>query len=184
MMTTKSWTYHYTSWVIRSQITLHAIFWYPTTSRTLRIFPVFYIDWTILERPIDLSSLLYQDSLISKLVYGFTLFCSFSLVGISCARILKYGDPPVIDTFVSFKFLKIILLIVTRFLVQSYVLAMAVKSLMYWFVSHNQFFKPGQSSQMYKQIENLYYRGLCLPDCRADRTHPWLPLFLHQKQNR
>ena len=144
------------------------------------LFVLFFLIRSILERPIDLSSLLFKDSLTSKLVYGFTLFCSFSLVAISCGRILKSGKCPVIDTFVSFKFLKIILLIVTRLLVQSYALAMAVKSLMFWFVSQHQYFKPGQSSQMYKEVENLYYRGLCWPDNRAVPTPPRLTLFSQQ----
>ena len=117
----------------------------------------------ISERPIDLSSLLYENSIMSRLVYSLCLFSSFSSVGISCARILKCGEYPVIVTFVSFRFLKILLLLVSRFLVQSYVLAMAVKSLMYWFVSHYQYFKPGQSGQFYLEIENLYYRGICWP---------------------
>ena len=63
----------------------------------------------------------------------------------------------------SFKFLKIILLIVTRFLIQSYILAWAVKSLMYQFVSRYEYLKPGQSDKLYREIVNLYYRGLCLP---------------------
>ena len=122
------------------------------------------IDSNILERPtIDLSSLLYGDSIGSKLVYSFTLISSFTTVGISCARILKRGESPVIETYVSCRFMKIILLIVTRFLVQSYVLAIAVKSLMYGFVSHYQYFKPGQSARLYSEVENLYYRGLCWP---------------------
>ena len=127
------------------------------------------IDSIILERPIDLSSLLYENSIMSRLVYSLCLFCSFSSVGISCARILKCGESPVINTFVSFRFLKILLLLVTRFLVQSYVLAMAVKSLMYGFVSHYQYFQPGHSSQFYLEIENLYYRGICWPNIYSDK---------------
>ena len=100
------------------------------------------------------------------------LSCSFSSVGISFARILKWGKSPVIETFVSFKFLKIILIIVTRFLVQSYILAMAVKSLMFKFVSRNEYFKPGhQSTKLYEDLGNLYYRGLCRPFDKRNFTN-------------
>jgi hypothetical protein len=115
------------------------------------------------ERPIDLSNLLFEDSLSSQIKYGLLLFTSFSSLCLSCSRILKWGRTPVIQTFFSFKFLKIILLIVTRFLIQSYILAWAVKSLMYQFVSRYEYLKPGQSDILYKEIVNLYYRGLCLP---------------------
>jgi hypothetical protein len=71
----------------------------------------------------------------------------------------------------SFKFLKIILLIVTRFLIQSYILSWAVKSLMFQFVSRYEYFKPGQSDKLYREISNLYYRGLCIPPTPEQENH-------------
>ena len=123
----------------------------------------FIVSWKFSERPIDLSTLLFEDSLSSQIKYGLLLFTSFSSLCLSCSRILKWGRTPVIQTFFSFKFLKIILLIVTRFLIQSYILAWAVKSLMFQFVSRYEYWKPGQSDKLYREIVDLYYRGLCIP---------------------
>ena len=59
------------------------------------------------------------------------------------------------------RFCKIILLITSRFLVQSYILSMAIKSLMYKFVSKYQHFTPyAADNGMFRDLEEQYYRGL------------------------
>ena len=103
-------------------------------------------------RPIDLSSILYSESLASRSFYclflvstivrwkweytclRFSWYSIFS-VGISFTRLLTKGYSPVIKSLASFRFAKVLLMIVLKFMVQSYVLAMAVKSMMYKFVS-------------------------------------------------
>ena len=109
-------------------------------------------------RPIDLSSLAFEDTISSKMLYSSLLFSSFISVCTSFARVLKWGRKPVIQSLVSFNFLKIILLIITRFLIQSYFLSMAVKSLMYYYVIRIEYFIQNDSKSY--QLFNIYYRGI------------------------
>ena len=89
----------------------------------------------ILGRPLDLRFLLSSSEDSIPYFYFIFLACSVISVGISFARILTYGKNPVISNIMSFKFLKVLLMLILKFLVQSYFLSMAVKSLMYKFVS-------------------------------------------------
>lgn len=59
----------------------------------------------------------------------------------------------------NLRFFKIVLLITSRFLVQSYILSMVVKSLMWKFVSANQYFsKTAPDNSLYRELEEKYYR--------------------------
>ena len=106
-----------------------------------------------------MSDLAYTDTIGSKLLYSLFLFSSFASAGTSFARVLKWGERPVIRTFVSFRFLKIILLIVTRFLIQSVVISVAVKSLMFQYVIGNVFTISKDTALL--DFFNVAYRGIC-----------------------
>ena len=89
-----------------------------------------------LARPFDLRSLLTSSSPSPYFNFYFVLLLSTIIsVGVSFARLLTQGKSPVIHRILSFKFLKVLLMMVLKFLVQSYFLSMAVKSMMYKFVS-------------------------------------------------
>jgi len=85
-------------------------------------------------RPFDLRSLLSSSNDSIPYFYFILLTSSIISVGLSFARILTKGKNPIIP-LLSLKFLKVILMLILKFLVQSYILSMAVKSLMYKFVS-------------------------------------------------
>ena len=51
---------------------------------------------------------------------------------------------------------------ITRFIVQSYILSMAIKSLMFFVVFTNIFEKEYQIEE-FRQLFDDYYRGLCNP---------------------
>ena len=90
-------------------------------------------DWNI--PPFDLSSLLTLENNSVPYFY-FVLFGSTILsVGVSYVRLLTEGRNPVIQELFSFKFMKILLMFILKFMIQSYFFSMAVKSLMYKFVS-------------------------------------------------
>ena len=85
--------------------------------------------------PFDLSSLLTSENNSVPYFY-FVLFGSTILsVGVSYVRLLTEGRNPVIQELFSFKFMKILLMFILKFMIQSYFFSMAVKSLMYKFVS-------------------------------------------------
>ena len=88
-----------------------------------------------LGRPFDLRSLLISSNNSVPYLYFILLSSTILSVGVSFARLLTKGKNPVIKRVFSFKFLKVIVMLILKFMVQSYVLAMAVKSLMYKFVS-------------------------------------------------
>ena len=107
--------------------------------------------------PIDLSQLAFGDSTESKYMYFTGLTLSIVSVSFSCTVMLKWGDRPVIKTFYSFKFVKILLFILTKFFVQAYILSMALKNLMYF-----EIFLPNENrSSLTFQIFNYNYFGLC-----------------------
>ena len=111
-----------------------------------------------IDRPIDLSSLLYDEvTVFSQALYVMLLITSISSVCIDLAKILKWGDKPIINTYLSFTFLKIFLFILTKFLVQSYALSMAIKSLMYNVAIQVDF---EDDSDLFKDMFNIYYRGI------------------------
>ena len=85
------------------------------------------------------------------------LITSISSVCIDLAKILKWGDKPIINTYLSFTFLKIFLFILTKFLVQSYALSMAIKSLMYNVAIQVDF---EDYSDLFKDMFNIYFRGI------------------------
>ena len=90
--------------------------------------------------PFDLSSLLYQAQIWkSKVFYGLVLTTTVISVGISFSRLLTQGKVPVIKRIISLKFLKVLLMLILKFIIHSYILAMAVMSLMYKFVSKDSF---------------------------------------------
>ena len=107
--------------------------------------------------PIDLSQLAFGDSTESKYMYFTGLTLSIVSVSFTCTVMLKWGHRPVIKSFYSFKFLKILLFILTKFFVQAYILSMALKNLMYFEV----FLPNANRSSLAFQIFNYNYYGLC-----------------------
>lgn len=85
--------------------------------------------------PFDLSSLLASSEDSVPYLYFILLSSTFISIGVSYARLLTHGDNPVINRIFSFKFLKTIIMLILKFIIQSFVVSMAVKSLMYKFVS-------------------------------------------------
>ena len=111
---------------------------------------------------VDLSSLAFDESTSSKITYCILMVSSFTSVSISLAQVLKCGKTLVIKHFFCLKFFKIIILMITRFIVQSYILSMAIKSLMFFVVFTNIFEKEYQNEE-FRQLFDVYYRGLCNP---------------------
>ena len=93
------------------------------------------------------------------MIYGLFFFSSFISAGTSFARILRWGETPVIKNFASVRFVKIILLLITRFFIHGIVLSAAVKSLMFQFVVSNVF---GEASTEMTAVFKTYYRGICV----------------------
>ena len=83
----------------------------------------------------DLSSLLSSSNNSFPYFYFVLLTSTMISVGISFARILTKGKNPVIKNVISFKFFKVIIMLILKLLVQSYILMMALKSIMWKFVS-------------------------------------------------
>ena len=83
----------------------------------------------------DLSFLLSSSN--DSFPYSYFILLTFTIisVGVSFARILTKGENPAIQNIVSFKFFKVILMLISKLLVQCYILSMAVKSIMYKFLS-------------------------------------------------
>ena len=103
----------------------------------------------IVGRPLDLASLIRSSSNDSFPYFYFILLVSTLIsVGVSFARILTKGKRPVIKNIVSFKFFKVILMLIFKLLVQSYILSMAVKSMMFKFVSKGR--------KVYKNTKGFY----------------------------
>ena len=99
-------------------------------------------------RPLDLASLIRSSSNDSFPYFYFILLISTLIsVGVSFARILTKGRNPVIKNIVSFKFFKVILMVISKLLVQSYILSMAVKSIMFKFVSEVR--KPYKQDEVF-----------------------------------
>ena len=103
---------------------------------------------------IDLTQLLFGDSTYSRIVYFTGLTTSIVSVCFSCTNMLKWGDNPVIKSFYSFKFIKILSFILTKFLVQAYFLSLALRSLMYFEIVED-------TSSFYFQVFNYNYHGIC-----------------------
>ena len=124
--------------------------------------------------PLDLSSLLYKPrNTSSKAFYGLVLSLSVTSLGISFARLLTQGHKPVIKSILSFQFLKVLMMLIFKFIIQSYILSMAVMSLMYKFVSKFQYFQnPEFDTEDYRKLEDKYWRGLCVPIDPAYYTGP------------
>ena len=98
---------------------------------------------------------------------------SITSLGISFARLLTQGHKPVIKSILSFKFFKVLLMLMLKFILHSYILSMAVKSLMYRFVSKFQYFpNPEHDTEDYRKLEDKYWRGLCVPIDPAYYTGP------------
>ena len=114
------------------------------------------------EESLDISSLLYDmSSSWSKISYIVLYVSSVSSVCIDLAKILKWGDNPIITTYASFTFCKIFLFILTKFLVQSYILYMAIKNMMFYFalsVVDNE-----ENSDFFIELLQIYYRGIYNP---------------------
>ena len=83
----------------------------------------------------DLSSLLSSSNDSFPYFYFILLTSTIFSVGVSFARILTKGENPVIKNIVSFKYFKVILMLILKLLVQCYILSMAFKSIMFKFVS-------------------------------------------------
>ena len=115
----------------------------PGTSMT-QSKPISYFDFNAesdfrfllnLDRPLDLSSLLSSSN--DSIPYSYFILLSSTVisVGVSFGRILTKGKNPVLTNIISFKFVKVILMIILKLMIQSFILSMALKSLMYKFVS-------------------------------------------------
>ena len=103
--------------------------------------------------PIDLSSLVFDEKILSQVFYGLLLISSIASVCMSFAAILQSEKMSKIKTFKSSFFLQIFLFIFTKFAVQAYILSIAIKSLMFYVVFHD--IHDGG------EIFNLYYREIC-----------------------
>ena len=78
---------------------------------------------------------------------------------------LYKGRNRLFSNIFSVTFLKTIVMTATKFVIQSYIISIAIKSLMYKFVSKFQHFAPHtEDNQMFRELEEYYYRGLCLTD--------------------
>ena len=108
-------------------------------------------------QPIDLSQLALGDSAYSKLSYFTGLTLSIISVSFSCTKMLKWGDRSVIKRFYSFKFIKILLFILTKFVVQAYFLSIALKNLMLFEV----FLSNEDTDTFAFQVFNYNYYGIC-----------------------
>ena len=86
-------------------------------------------------RPFDLRSLLSSSNNSIPYLYFILLSSTTLSVGVSYARLLTQGKNPVIKRILSINFLKVIIMLILKFIVQSYFLSMAVKSFMFKFVS-------------------------------------------------
>ena len=82
-----------------------------------------------------MRSLLTSSSEGTSYFYFILLLSTVLSVGVSFARLLTQGKSPIIHRILSFKFIKVLIMIILKFLVQSYFLSMAIKSMMYKFVS-------------------------------------------------
>ena len=111
------------------------------------------------EKPIDLSDLAFEDTIQSKLMYGLFFFSSFISVGTSFGRVLKWGKAPLIRRFASLKFVKIILLLLTRFFIYGIILSAAIKSLMFQYVINSVF---GKEDWQIREVIQIFYRGICV----------------------
>ena len=137
---------------------------------------MFYFPSLILlifiEKPINLSDLVFEDTVKSKLIYGVFFLSSFVTAGASFAKVLKWGKNPVIKNYVSLKFVKMTLLLITRFFIQGIILSAAVKSLMFQYI----ILKVIGQSNMLRQVFNVYYRGLCI----KPETKGWKEFCINQ----
>ena len=98
-----------------------------------------------------------SDSLLSKASYVLVFLSSLISVCIDLSKILKWGTNPVIRTYWSFIFLKVVFFILTKFLVFAYVISMAMKSLMFYFAITTA---ANGSKNLFHEVLQLYYRGL------------------------
>ena len=92
-------------------------------------------------RPFDMRSLLTSSNNSVPYFYFLLLTSTVISVGVSYARLLTQGKHPIIKRILSLKFLKILSMLILKFMIQSYFLSMAVKSLMYKFVSKVELLK-------------------------------------------
>ena len=53
------------------------------------------------EKPINLSDLVFEDTVKSKLIYGVFFLSSFVAATASFAKVLKWGKKPVIKNYVT-----------------------------------------------------------------------------------
>ena len=121
------------------------------------------------DRPFDISSILFTDQTSSRVRFLLSFFSSFLSVGIGFSRLLTQGRRPVIKHVVSLQFLKILMIIVTKFIMQSYMLSISIQSLMYKFISKFRYFpKPSYDSGEFRELEEKYYRGLCVNNISAE----------------
>ena len=150
----------------------------PVVEGTLQLFFLSSILYTTLgpdqdpneNRPFDISSIMFTEKTSSRILFLATFSSSFLSVGISFARLLAQGSRPVIKRIVSWQFLKILLMILSKFILQSYMLSMAFKSLMFKFVSKFQFsYNPSLDTKEYRELEEIYYRGICLTDSTSKK---------------
>ena len=98
----------------------------------------------------------------SRVLYGLLLLSTLVSVCMSIAAILKGGRSPIITNYRSIFFLKFFLFVVSKLVVQAYIVSIAVKSLMYYVANRGPLY-----SGLLGEIFNLYFRGIC----RADRDY-------------
>ena len=90
--------------------------------------------------------------------YGLLLVSSISTVCFSFAGILKWGEKPIIRTYWSLFFLKIFFFLLTKFVIQAYILSIPVKSLMFNVALQGALYDVYEHPAY--QLFELYYRGI------------------------
>ena len=97
------------------------------------------LDVTLRLRPhggnlpyLDLSTMLYnEDSIYSKAIYFVFYISSMCSIILSFTRVLTWGAQPIITSFLSFRFLKISVYIITKFIILSYTLS-SISTMLIW----------------------------------------------------
>ena len=107
--------------------------------------------------------MIYDKNTGSRVLYGLLLVSSVASVCLSFTAILKGGRKPIIKSYRSFLFLKLFLFILTKLMVQAYILSIAIKSLMFYVANKDLLANGGD-------IFDLYFRGICREIYRYEST--------------
>ena len=74
------------------------------------------------------------------------------------------GQNPIIPRIISFSFVKIIFMLISKFFIQSYFLVLVVKSFLYNYIYEYQFnnLKLSEMPPDFQLMVETYYKGLCV----------------------